>query len=263
MRLTSFQLLVAAATLGIAGVVHAQSAAPPVRVNGAPIPQYRMDMAVKSRVAQGQQDTPELRKHIRDALISQEIVAQEAVKQGLDKDPATAGRIELDRQSALVNAYFEDYLRRNPVTDEMLRKEYDRLKPKVPAREYRVRHILVEKEEEAKNIIAQLKKGVSFEKLAAQHSADPGSKGRGGDLDWGPAERYVPPFAEALAKLKKGQVTQTPVKTEFGFHVIRLEDERATKIPSFEDAKPQLLDLVQSQMVEKLIADLRGKAKIE
>jgi peptidyl-prolyl cis-trans isomerase C len=263
MRATTMKPLLLAALLVLSASAQAQSAAPAARVNGAPIPQYRVDMAVKSRIAQGQSDSPELRKFVRDALINQEIVAQEAVKQGLDKEPATAGRIELDRQSALVNAYFEDFLRRNPVTDELLRKEYDRLKPQVPPREYRVRHILVDKEEEAKSIIAQLRKGASFEKLAAQHSNDPGSKSRGGDLDWGPAERYVPAFAEALAKLKKGQVTQTPVKTEFGFHVIRLDDERTTKVPSFEDARPQLVEIVQAQMVQKLIADLRGKAKIE
>jgi peptidyl-prolyl cis-trans isomerase C len=263
MPLDSFKPLLVICAMAFAGVAHAQTAAPAARVNGTPIPQHRIDMAVKSRIAQGQQDTPELRKFVRDALINQEIVVQEAVKQGLDKDPATAGRIELERQSVLVNAYFEDYLKRNPVTDEMLRKEYDRLKPQVPAREYRARHILVDKEEEAKNIIAQLRKGASFEKLAAQHSNDPGSKGRGGDLDWGPAERYVPPFAEALVKLKKGQITPTPVQTEFGFHVIRLDDERASKVPSFEEARPQLRELVETQMVQKLIADLRSKAKIE
>jgi peptidyl-prolyl cis-trans isomerase C len=256
-------LLSAIAFTMSAAALAADTATPTAKVNGTVIPAYRIDAAVKSRVAQGQPDSPEMRKGIRDALINQEVVAQEALKKGLDKQPAIAARIELDRQSVLVNAYFEDYLKKNPVSDDMLRKEYDRLKPQMPAKEYRVRHILVDKEDDAKNLIAQIKKGGSFEKLAAEHSNDPGSKGRGGDLEWGPAERYVKPFADAVTKLKKGQMTDAPVHTDFGFHVIRVEDERATKMPSFEEAKPQLQQLLQGQVVQKAIADLRAKAQIE
>jgi peptidyl-prolyl cis-trans isomerase C len=254
--------LAIALALSAAPCIAAQSTVA-AKVNGAAIPEYRLDAAVNSRVAQGQKDTPDLRKGIREALINQEIVAQEAVKRGLDKQAPVAARIELDRQMALVNAYFEDYFRKNPVTDDMLRKEYERLKPQLPAKEYRVRHILVDKEDEAKNLIAQIKKGGSFEKLAAEHSNDPGSKARGGDLDWAPAERYVKPFAETVTKLKKGQMTDAPVHTDFGWHVIRVEDERATKVPSFEEAKPQLTQLMQNQIVQKTISDLRAKAKVE
>jgi peptidyl-prolyl cis-trans isomerase C len=252
-----------AALLAAAPAVAAQNAAPAAKVNGANIPQYRLDAAIKSRIAQGQQDSPEMRKSIRDQLINQEVVAQEALKRGLEKQPHVAARIELDRQSALVSAYFEDHLRKNPITDEMLRKEYERLKPELPAREYKVRHILVEKEDDAKNIIAQIRKGASFEKLAAEHSKDSGSRARGGDLDWGPAERYVKPFAEAVTRLKKGAMTDTPVQTDFGFHVIRVDDERATKVPTFEEAKQQLHQIVQNQIVQRAIADLRSKAKVE
>ena len=261
-RISALPLAVSLA-LCIGPAAAAQNDASAPKVNGTSIPAYRIDAAVRSRVAQGQQDSPELRKGIRDALINQEVVAQEAIKRGLEKQPQVAARIELDRQMSLVNAFFEDYLKKNPITDDMLRKEYERLKPQLPAKEYRVRHILVEKEDDAKNIIAQIKKGASFEKLAAEHSADPGSKARGGDLDWGPAERYVKPFAEAVTKLKKGQLTDAPVHTDFGYHVIRVEDERATKVPSFEEAKGQIQQLVQNQIVQKAIADLRGKAKIE
>jgi peptidyl-prolyl cis-trans isomerase C len=249
--------------LCIASAAAAQNDGAAPKVNGTSIPAYRIDAAVRSRIAQGQQDSPELRKGIRDALINQEVVAQEAIKRGLEKQPQVAARIELDRQMTLVNAYFEDYLKKNPITDDMLKKEYERLKPQLPAKEYRVRHILVEKEDDAKNIIAQIKKGASFEKLAAEHSTDPGSKARGGDLDWGPAERYVKPFAEAITKQKKGQVSDVPVHTDFGYHVIRVEDERASKVPSFEEAKGQIQQLVQNQMVQKVIADLRAKAKVE
>lgn len=163
--------MVVAAMIAAVPAAAAQNA-PAAKVNGTTIPQYRLEAAIKSRIAQGQQDSPEMRKGIRDALINQEVVAQEAVRRGLEKQPFTAARIELDRQTALVNAYFEDYLKRNPVTDDMLRKEYERLKPELPAREYKVRHILVEREDEAKNIIAQIRKGGSFEKLAGEHSKD-------------------------------------------------------------------------------------------
>jgi len=144
-----------------------------------------------------------------------------------------------------------------------MKKEYERLKPQQPAKEYKAHHILVENEDEAKGLIAQIKKGSSFEKLAAEKSKDQGSKVKGGELDWSPAERYVKPFGDALAKLKKGQMTDTPVQSNFGWHIIRLDDERAMKVPSFEEAKPQLHQLMQNQMVQKALADLRAKAKIE
>lgn len=256
-------LLLLAAMSSAAPALAAQGAAAAATVNGTSIPQYRFEAAVKSRVTQGQQESPEMRKGIRDALINQEVVAQEAVKRGLHKQPMVAARIELDRQTALVNAYFEDYLKRNPITDDMLRKEYERLKPQLPAREYKISHILVESEAQAKDLIAQIRKGASFEKLAAEHSKDPGSKARGGDLEWGPVERYVKPFADAVTGLKKGGMTEAPVQTDFGFHVIRLDDQRATKVPPFDEAKKQLQQLVQNQMVQKAISDLRAKAKVE
>ena len=143
-----------------------------------------------------------------------------------------------------------------------MRAGYERSRPAACER-VRLRHILVEKEDEAKNIIGQLKKGGNFEKLAAEHSNDPGSKAKGGDLDWGPAERFVKPFAEAVHKMKKGQTTDTPVHTDFGYHVIRVDDERARKVPTFEESKAQIQQHVQMQMVQKLIADLRAKAKVE
>src|SRR6476620_4277001 len=241
----------------------AKDTSPAAKVNGTTIPAYRLDAAIQARVAQGQPDSPEMRTAIREALINQEVVAQEAVKKGLDKQPAVAARIELDRQMALVNAYFDDYMKNNPVSDDMLRKEYERVKPQIPAKEYKARHILVAKEEDAKNVLAQLKKGGNFEKLAAQYSTDPGSKNKGGDLDWAPAERYVKHFGEALMKLKKGQTTDAPVQTDFGYHIIRLDDERAAKVPSFEEAKPQLQQMVQGSIVQKQLADLRAKAKID
>jgi peptidyl-prolyl cis-trans isomerase C len=251
--------MVLASALQALPAAHAQVAT----VNGVVIPQARLDMVVKMLAANKQPDTPENRTRIKEQLINNEVFAQEAVKKGLHKTPEIAAQIELQRQEALVNAFVQDYIKTNPVTDDAMRKEYERVKPTIPAKEYKARHILVEKEEEAKDIIAQIKKGGNFEKIAADKSKDTGSKARGGDLDWGPANRYVKPFGEALGKLKKGQMTDAAVQSDFGWHVIRLDDERATKVPSFEEAKPQLQQMLQGQSVQKMLGDLRAKAKVE
>jgi peptidyl-prolyl cis-trans isomerase C len=237
--------------------------APVAKVNGVTISQAKLDAIIKARAAGKQPDTPEIRAAIRDTLINQEVVAQEAVKRGIDKHPDVAAQLELQRQETLVNAFVQEYVRANPITDDVMRKEYERIRPTIPAKEYKARHILVDKEDEAKDAIAQIRKGGNFEKIAAEKSKDTGSKGRGGDLDWGPAGRYVKPFGDALAKLKKGQMTDAPVQSEFGWHVIRLDDERATKVPTYEEAKPQIQQMMQNQQVQKMLGDLRAKAKIE
>jgi peptidyl-prolyl cis-trans isomerase C len=250
---------VLAAGLAVVATAHGQNVA---RVNGVAIPQQHFDLLIKNLVAQGRPDSPEMRDAIKQQMISRELMVQEAAKRGLDKNPETAARLTFSRQDILSNAYIQDILRANPVTDDMVKKEYERIKAQ-SAKEYKTRHILVEKEDEAKNIIAQLKKGASFEKLAAEKSNDPGSKTNGGDLDWSMPSRFVKPFGDAMVKLKKGQFTETPVQTNFGWHVIRVDDERAAKVPGFDEAKPQVQQGLQNQAVEKAIADLRAKAKIE
>jgi peptidyl-prolyl cis-trans isomerase C len=262
MRLLN-QMLRLTAAFACAAVFVATAQAQGVKVNGKEIPQSRIDAAVKNRIAQGQPDSSELRKTVREALIDREIIAQEALRKGLHKQPEVAAAIDINRQEILVNAYVQDYVRANVINDEALRKEYDRIRSELGAKEYKARHILVEKEEEAKSIIGQLKKGANFEKLAAEHSKDSGTKDRGGDLDWNVPANYVKSFGEALMKLKKGQTTDEPVKSEFGWHVIRLDDERAFKAPPFEEVKPNLQRSMQQQMIQKAVADLRSKAKIE
>ena len=159
------QLIAAVIALAVLSVPAA--GAQGVKVNGKEIPQSRIDAGVKSRVAQGQPDTPELRNSVKDALINQEIIAQEAIKKGLNKKPDVVAAIDINRQDILVNAYVQDYLQKNPVNEETLKKEYERIKAQLGGKEYRARHILVENEAEAKDIIAQLKKGANFEKLAS------------------------------------------------------------------------------------------------
>jgi len=254
--------LIALGSLALVAGAHAQGTNV-ARVNGIAIPQTRLDYMVKGAAAQGQPDSPEMRSRIRDELITREVVAQEAAKKGLDKTPEVLAQMDFQRQSVLISAFLQDYIRIHPISDDAVRKEYERLKGESGDKEYRARHILVENEEEAKQIIAQLRKGGSFDKIAAEKAKDAGSKSRGGDLDWSPAARYVPSFAQALAKLKKGQLTETPVQTQFGWHVIRLDDERPLKFPALEEVKPQIQQQLRQQAVTQAIADLRAKAKIE
>lgn len=231
-------------------------------VNGKAIPQAKLEILVRERVAQGQQDSPELRSFLKQELINREVIQQESVKRGLDKNPDVVTQLEMMRQGVLVAAFLQDHLRRNKPNDTTLKTEYDRIKAQQGDKEYRARHILVKTEEEAKDTLAQLAKGAKFEALASERSLDTGSKGNGGDLNWAPPGRYVKPFAEALTKLKKGETTKTAVQTQFGWHIIQLQDERAMKIPTFDEAKGQLTQMLSQQALQKVVADLRSKAKI-
>ena len=231
-------------------------------VNGVSIPQARIDLRVKAAAAQGQPDSPELRKAIRDDMINIEVMTQEAVKAGLDKNAEVVQQVELARQQVLVGAFVQDYAKNHPIGEDQLKQEYDKLKAKLGSKEYNTRHILVETEAEAKDIIAQLGKKTKFEKLAAK-SKDAGSAAQGGSLGWAIPGNFVPEFANALLNLKKGEYTKQPVQSQFGWHVIKLEDMRDLKVPQFEEVKPQLQQRLQQQSIQKAIADLRAKAKIE
>lgn len=232
-------------------------------VNGVSIPQARMEVRVKAATAQGQPDSPELRKAIREDMINLELLVQEAAKSGLDKNPDIVQQTELAKQTVLASAFVQDYTKNHPIGEEQLRAEYDKLKANLGKSEYNARHILVETEEEAKAIIAQLGKKGNFEKIAKAKSKDAGSAQRGGSLDWAVPGNFVPPFANALTGLKKGQYTKVPVQTQFGWHIIKLDDVRDLNVPPFEDVKPQIQQRLQQQSIQGLIADLRAKAKIE
>ena len=237
---------------------------PVATVNGVAIGKARIDMLLKQGAGSGQPDTPEARKNIIDQLAMQMVIAEEAVKKGLDKSPEVSERMEVVRQSVLANAYVQDYIKTNPVSDEALKAEYDRIKATITGKEYKARHILVEKEAEAKDIIAKLKKDVkAFAKLAMEKSKDPGSKVKGGDLGWFDLSRMVPEFGAAVSKLEKGKFTLEPVKSQFGYHVILLEDSRPIEAPPFEQVKPNLAQQLQQQNLKKQLDDLKGKAKIE
>ena len=234
-----------------------------VVVNGVTIPQSRIDAMNRELTAQGQPDTPERQKAVKEELVNREVLAQAARKRGLDKDPEVQAQMDMARQAVLVRALFEDEVKKHPVSDADLEKQYEQFKSSMGTNEYKVRHILVDSEAEAKSIIDQLNKGADFAKLAKEKSKDPGSKDNGGDLDWGPAGRYVKPFADAVQALPKGQTTQTPVKTDFGYHVIRVDDIRPLKVPSFAEIREQFRQRAQQQEIQRFVADLRSKAKVE
>ena len=249
---------------GAKSAVQASTEPAAASVNGTPISQRTVDMMAKQGAEAGRPDTPESRRAIIDQLALQMVVAQEAIKKGLDKTPEVAEQMEAIRQSVLANAYVRDFVKNNPVTDDVLKAEYDRIKATMTGTQYKARHILVEKEAEARDIIARLKKDPgAFGKLAMERSKDEGSKSQGGDLGWFDLNGMVPEFGAAVAKLEKGKFTGEPVKTQFGYHVILLEDSRPIEAPPLEVVKPQLSQQLQQQNVRKELDALKAKAKIE
>jgi peptidyl-prolyl cis-trans isomerase C len=240
----------------------AQAADPYAKVNGKPIPANRAEVLMANQLAQGQAKTPELEKAVKEELVRREVLAQAATAKGMDKKADVQAQVELARQGVLIGAYLNEFARTVKITDEDVKKEYDTLKGALGDKEYKARHVLVEKEDEAKDIIARLKKGEKFEELA-KVSKDPGSKEKGGELGWANKASYVPPFAEAMSKLAKGKYTEAPVQSNFGWHVIQLDDVRELKAPAFDDVKPQIVQRMRQMAVEKHILDLRAKAKVE
>lgn len=240
----------------------AQAAEPTATVNGKAVPSSRLEVMLSEQRTQGAPDSPQLREAVREELIRREILAQEAAKLGLDKKTDVQAQMDLARQAILIRAYLQDWVKTNPVTDADIRKEYDQIVARLGSKEYNPRHILVETEEAAKDIIAKLRSGAKFEDLAAQ-SIDPGSKERGGDLGWANPGMFVKPFSDAMMKLEKGEYTAMPVKSDFGYHVIQMQDIRPTKAPAFDEVKPQLQQRMQQQKVEQHIVDLRGKAEVK
>ena len=233
-----------------------------VTVNGVAVSQSMADVFMAEQKAQGAPDSAELRKAVREELIRRELLVQEAKKAGLDKKPDIAAQADAARQAFFIRAYVQDYVKKNPISNDLLKAEYDKIKTQMGSTEYKSAHILVASEDEAKAVIENLKKGAKFAELAKQ-SIDPGSKENGGDLGWASATNFVKPFSEALTALAKGKYTEAPVKSDFGYHVIMLEDTRPLNAPTFEEIKPRLLQQAQSQQITKMVDDLRAKAKIQ
>ncbi len=250
----------AAATLALALPASAQNLA---IVNGKPVPKARMDALLSQMERAGRPVPPQMQDQIKQEVIAREVFMQEAQKLGLDATDDYKAQLELARQTILIRELFADYQKKNPVSDADVQAEYDKFVAANSGKEYHTHHILVENEADAKQIIADIKKGKKFEDIAKAKSKDPGSAPNGGDLDWATAASYVPEFSQAMVKLGKGQMTQEPVKTNFGWHVIRVDDIRDAQLPKLEEVKPQIAQQLQQQKLAKFQEDLRAKAKIE
>ena len=228
-------------------------------VNGVPVSSAQMEFLMQQQRSRGAPDNEQTRRMLRDELVNRLVVMQEAQRAGLAKTPEVQTQLDIARQEILVGAYLRDWVRKHPVSDAEVEREYERAKAQSGDKEYRARHILVEDEAQAKALIADLKKGANFAELATKNSKDTGSKERGGDLDWNAPANFVKPFSDAMVGLQKGKFTTTPVQTQFGWHVIQLDDIREAKVPPYEEVKPQLAQRMQGQVVEQYLKDLRAK----
>ncbi len=231
-------------------------------VNGKAVPTTRVE-ALKQQVARsGRPITPEVEAQIKEEVIAREIFMQEAQKRGLDATDEYQAQIELARQSILIRELFAEFQKTSAVTDADVQAEYDKFVAANGGKEYRARHILVETQAQAEAILASLKKGGKFEDIAKKQSKDPGSGANGGDLDWAAAGNYVKEFSDAMVALKKGEVS-APVKSQFGFHIIRLDDVREAQLPALADVKPQIVQQMTQQRMAAFQQELRAKAKVE
>lgn len=250
----------AAAVLLLTSTTWAQNIA---IVNGKPVPSTRVEALEKQVAAQGRPVTPDIKGQIKDEVINREVFMQEAQKRGIDGSDEYKSQMEQAREVILIRALFADYQKKNPVTDVEAKAEYDKFTAANGGKEYKARHILVAQEALANKLIADLKKGAKFEDLAKKNSKDPGSGANGGDLDWANPSNYVPEFAQALIALDKGKLTDKPVKSQFGWHIIRLDDVRQAQLPPFEQVKPQITQQLSQQKLANFQRELREKAKVE
>jgi peptidyl-prolyl cis-trans isomerase C len=232
-------------------------------VNGTPIPKARADALIDQLVHQGQQDTPQLQMAVREELVNREILMQEALRRGLPNHPDVKAQIAVAQQTVVLRALIEDFVKNNAPTDAEITARYNALIKDAGGKEYHLHHILVDNEQQAKDLIAKIKAGVSFEDLAKQYSKDPGSGKNGGDLDWSDPKAYVPEFADAATHLQKGQMTDAPVHTQFGWHIIRVDDVRNITPPPLEQVRPQIVQQIQQEKLQAFEEGLRKNAKIQ
>lgn len=231
-------------------------------VNGKAVPTARVEALAQQVARSGRPVTPDVEAQIKEEVIAREIFMQEAQKRGLDATPEYKTQIELARQTILIRELFAEFQKTSAVTDADVQAEYDKFVAANGGKEYRARHILVETQAQADAILASLKKGGKFEDIAKKQSKDPGSGANGGDLDWAAAGNYVKEFSDAMVALNKGQLS-APVKSQFGFHIIRLDDVREAQLPKIEDVKPQIVQQMTQQRMASFQQELRAKAKVE
>lgn len=264
--------LAAAASLALPALAQQPAAKPAAKapaagavatVNGVAIPRSRLDFLLRQQLQRGAPDNEQTRAAVREDLINRELVGQAALRAGTAKKREVQIQLEVTRQEVLVGAYLGDYLHQHEVTDAEVQKDYDRVRAETGAKEYRARHILVESEDEAKRLIADLQKGGKFEDLAKMSSKDEGTRELGGDLDWKVPSSLEKPFADAMVALDKGKFSAAPVRTRFGYHVIQLDDVRDVSFPPLAQVAAQIRQRLMRAKVEELVRGLRAKAKVE
>lgn len=256
-------ILVTTAALSTLALAQPTLAADPATVNGKPIKQSWVDYILKDAEARGQKPNDNMKGAVINELVGSELAYQEAQKLGIDKQPDFIANEELARRKLLVNAFLADFMKKNPVSEAEKKEAYEQYKKELGDKEYNARHILVKTEAEANDVLAQLKKGTDFAKLAKEKSLDPGSKEKGGDLGWFSPAGMVKPFSDAVIALKKGETSPAPVQTQFGWHVIKMVDTRATQVPPYDKVKEGLERTLQQRKLEKMMLGLKDKAKIE
>jgi peptidyl-prolyl cis-trans isomerase C len=263
LKSSALRVCLAAASLALIAPLAAQ-AQNIATVNGKPVPKSRVDALMQQAARTGQQQqTPDFEARVKEEVVLREVFMQEAERRGLGASPDYKAQMELARQSIMIRELFSDFQKKNPVTDADVQAEYEKFKSQSTGTEYHARHILVENEEEAKGIITQIKGGAKFEEVAKKSSKDPGSAENGGDLDFAKPEGYVPEFSQAMTKLKKGEMTESPVKTQFGFHVIKLEETREAQFPPLEEVKPQIQQRLAQVKLQAYQEKLRNAAKTD
>lgn len=253
--------LIALAILSLAPAAYAGDTL--ANVNGKPIKQSIYDYIAKDAVARGQKVDGQVKQAITNKLIDSELVYQEAQKLGLDKQADYLAREELSRRELLTSSYLQDFVKKNPIAESETKAAYEEYKKAYGDKEYSARHILVKTEGEAKEIIAQLGKGADFAKIAKEKSLDPGSKEKGGDLGWFSPASMVKPFSDVVANLQKGSISNSPVQTQFGWHIIKLIDTRTAQPLPYDKVKDGIQKNLQQRNLEKMMAELRSKAKID
>ena len=254
------QLLSAALVALLAAPAFAQNIAV---VNGKPVPSARLNALKQQIERSGRPVTDDMLGQLKEEIVAREIFMQEARKRGLDASEDYKNQLELARQTILIRELFADFQKKNAVTDAEIQAEYDKFVAANGGKEYRARHILVETEDQAKALIAEIKKGGKFEELVKKNSKDPGSGANGGDLDWAGASSYVAEFSDAMVKLGKGEMSEAPVKSQFGWHIIRVDDVRDAQLPKLEEVKPQISQQLQQQKMGQFQEDLRKKARVQ
>lgn len=232
-------------------------------VNGKVIPSAYAEILIKQMIMQGQSNTSQLRNFIKEELINRELFMQEAEKQGLNNNTDIKNQLEMARQSIIIRALIDNFIKKNPISASDIQTEYIKFKTKTNDDEYHTRHILVEKKEDAQAIIQNIQAGAKFEDMAIQKSRDKISAIRGGDLEWVTLTSFIKPFSDAVSTLKKHEITQVPIHTKFGYHIIKLEDIRKIQIPTLEKIQPQILEILQQKKIQAYKEKLRKMAKIQ